>query len=300
MNTTTETLTDSEVQAEYSKIQELHKVEVKLGFDSSGWIDLRCIAADTGRLHKDLMKRVRSRFQAVDFWNPEDEIGGRKNAPTSTRPYKVFSEEYETSQGDLRPTYSLNKAACYYLLMGMTGKKTEAIHDAYVQAFEAMDTLLKRISEAQLSSLQSQMQTAGTNMKLAQKELVDIYSDCCIRDVYMSHARNAAFKTAYPVQKDFFALLRHIKWIGLKNKPIQSAVQKGYVRATSVEKRGKNGKSYTQQNTYITSEGQEYLSFRVQKMIELKPEVVKLLERDKKTKGWSQERIDAFTDMGII
>lgn len=104
--------------------------------NADAWVTSRDIAKLFGKEHKDILAAVREQIIpniSSDFTE--------RNFPLS---------KYKDSTGRKLPEYLLNRKSFSMVVMGFTGKKAMAFKEAYIEAFEAMATVIdtRKLSKA--------------------------------------------------------------------------------------------------------------------------------------------------------
>lgn len=91
--------------------------------------DSRKVAAQFGKLHRNVLRDVRSLVADTGEW-------GRLN-------FEQCFEINELANGKREPLYRMTKDGFMLLVMGFTGKKALAVKLAFIKAFNAMSEMLR-------------------------------------------------------------------------------------------------------------------------------------------------------------
>lgn len=103
---------------------------------SDAWVSTRNVARLFDKDHRHIMETIRNRI-LPDI----SEEFNRSN-------FRLV--KYSDAKGEKRPEYLLNRKSFSMVVMGFTGKKAMAFKEAYIEAFEAMCTVIdtRQISKA--------------------------------------------------------------------------------------------------------------------------------------------------------
>lgn len=114
-------------------------------FEKSGdaWVSTRDIAKLFEKEHKDVLAAIREQIMP----NVSNEFGQRNFPPSS----------YKNNQNKRQPEYLLNRKSFSIVVMGFTGKKAMQFKEAYIEAFEAMATVIdtRQLSKAGYKEMSS-------------------------------------------------------------------------------------------------------------------------------------------------
>ena len=104
--------------------------------NADAWVSTRVVAKLFGKEHSDILWQIRDKILPN-----VSEAFNRGNFPLV---------KYRDAKGEKRPEYLLNRKSFSMVVMGFTGKKAMAFKEAYIEAFEAMATVIdtRKISKA--------------------------------------------------------------------------------------------------------------------------------------------------------
>ncbi|MCF7742385.1 Rha family transcriptional regulator [Aeromonas veronii] len=90
----------------------------------------RIIADIFGKSHKNVLRAIRQL--------PCSEVFSRRNfEPT----------DFIDKNGDIQPQYLITRNGCVFLIMGFTGAKAGAFKEAFINAFDWMETMIRKRDE---------------------------------------------------------------------------------------------------------------------------------------------------------
>jgi Rha family phage regulatory protein len=99
-------------------------------------VSSRYIADTFGKEHKDVLEVIR---KATEFNSGLSENFRQRNFTPSS---------YKNEQNKKQPEYLLTRDGFSYIAMGFTGKKAAQFKEAYINAFNQMETFIKDLVEA--------------------------------------------------------------------------------------------------------------------------------------------------------
>jgi len=99
-------------------------------------VSSRYVAENFHKEHKDVLEAIR---KATDPNSGLSEDFTKRNFPLST---------YKDSTGRKLPEYLLTRDGFSYIVMGFTGKKAAQFKEAYINAFNQMESFIKNLLEA--------------------------------------------------------------------------------------------------------------------------------------------------------
>lgn len=119
------------------------------------------LVADTfGKLHKNIIRKIESLECSAEF-----------------NQLNFEPVEYKDQKGEVRKSYNITKDGFLFLVMGFSGKKASRIKEAYINAFNDMETRLEKPEtlklEDKLKTEQDQHNYQLINNMIAQMKLPD-------------------------------------------------------------------------------------------------------------------------------
>ena len=117
--------------------------------DADAWVTTRNVAKLFDKEHKHVMEAIRDKILpdvSIEF------------SRSNFRPAK-----FKDCRGKKQPEYLLNRRAFSIVVMGFTGRKAMRFKEAYIEAFEAMCTVIdtRKISKAGYKEMTSAIKHAG-------------------------------------------------------------------------------------------------------------------------------------------
>lgn len=121
--------------------------------NTDAWVSTRAISRLFGKEHKDILAIIREQI----IPNITEEFSRRNFPPSKSK----------DSRGKMQPEFLLNRKSFAMVVMGFTGKKAMAFKEAYIEAFEAMCTVIdtRQISKAGYKEMTAAIKRTFTDQR---------------------------------------------------------------------------------------------------------------------------------------
>lgn len=120
------------------------------------------VAEYFGKRHRDVMRAIEDSMASLE--------GVRKNACPPPFTKTTYTNE---QNGQKYPMYLLNRDGFMFVVMGFTGKKAAALKWNYIQAFNAMEQILRNQKDEQWQQIRSATKVGYKDLSAAVKELYE-------------------------------------------------------------------------------------------------------------------------------